>query len=172
MTTKKCRFDTERLLVGEWHSLSADDWNEKDLIQFVCDLLTPAVTEELPESWQGPFSVERAGPWIVERDDEGAMLLVIERASQDPIGMMTLFEGDVDGQIRLGYLLSESVWGQGYGTELVQGFVEWCKASETISVFAGVSRSNVASQRVLIKGGFKMQQNAADSDQLFFELLL
>lgn len=172
MICKTCRFGTERLLVGEWHSLSADDGIDQELAQIVIAMLTPSVTRSLPPGWQGKYTIERAIEWIAERDREGATLLVLERSSRTPVGLMILFE-DVDanlGQtVRLGYLLSESAWGGGIATELVQGFVEWCRTVEIASIVGGVERDNIPSQRVLEKSGFVSQPGADDEAELFFE---
>jgi hypothetical protein len=69
---KTCRFVTERLLVGEWHSLSADDWAHQELADVVSAILTTRVTKSLPEGWQGAYTIERSSEWIQERDQDGA----------------------------------------------------------------------------------------------------
>ena len=168
-----CRFNTERLLVREWHSCSAVSVADQALAQVVCVLLTPSVTQSLPERWQGEYTTERASQWIEERDGEGTTLLVLDRLSGTPIGLMILFENDDDPRgriVRLGYLLAESAWGKGLASELVRGFVEWCRTVDIASIVSGVERDNVASQRVLEKNGFVLQQDKDDSADLFLEL--
>lgn len=138
-------------------------------------MLTPSVTQSLPEAWQGAYTTERANEWIDERDREGATLLVLERSSRTPVGLMILFESDdeqIDRTIRLGYLLSESAWGQGLASELVQGFVKWCRTVEIVLIIGGVERDNIPSQRVLEKNGFVSQGSADDHPELFFMLQL
>ena len=91
----------------EWHSYSADRLADQDLAQVVFVLLTPSVTQSLPERWQGEYTTERASQWIEERDNEGTTLLVLERSSGTPIGLIILFENNDDPRgrtIRLGYL--------------------------------------------------------------------
>jgi ribosomal-protein-alanine N-acetyltransferase len=70
-----------------------------------------------------------------------------------------LFEAEVQTgvgvDIRLGYVLAEPAWGRSLGSELVGGFVEWCRAqSEIGSLIAGVAADNPASIRILEKSGF------------------
>ena len=128
MVLRTCQFETERLLVKEWHSLLTSDWQQKKLAQVVVDMLTEPVTRSLPESWQGSYTIERAEGWIKERDDEGTTLLIIDKLTRRVVGLMILIEteaqdGSGDTEVRLGYLLSEATWGKGIATELVNGFV-------------------------------------------------
>ena len=99
MIGKTLRFQTERLLVNEWHSVANQESNPLDLADVVRAILTTPVTRTLPEVWQGPYTVERARDWIKERDLEGTTLLVVERSSRRPIGLVVLFEED---EARLG----------------------------------------------------------------------
>lgn len=175
MVCKTCRFVTERLLVEEWHSLSADDWAHQELAHVVSTMLTARVTQSLPEGWQGAYTIERASEWIQERDREGATLLVVERSSRMPVGVMILLESDdekLGRSVRIGYLLSESAWGQGLASELVQGFVGWCRMAGIGSIVGGVERDNVPSQRVLEKNGFVCAPSTDGAAGLFFELRL
>ena len=138
-------------------------------------MLTPTVTQALPESWQGNYTLDRATTWIEERDQEGTILLVLDRSSRTPVGLMILFEGENEHAgrtIRLGYLLSESAWGQGLASELVEGFVDWCKSVEIASVIGGVERDNFPSQRVLEKNGFVRLPTIEEHGDLLFELRL
>ena len=117
MRCRGCAFETERLLVQEWHALSSRDGQQQDLVYVVATMLTEPVTRSLPASWQGSYTVERAREWIAERDREGATLLVVDKSTCQAIGLMILFETDAENggdgiEVRLGYLLSESAWGR------------------------------------------------------------
>jgi len=163
------------MLVKEWHSLSAGDSRAEDLASVVRAILTPPVTQSLPECWQGEYTVERASEWIEERDQEGATLLVMDRSSGVPIGLMILFESD-DEQlgrcVRVGYLLAEPVWGRGLASELLNGFVDWCRTVDISSILGGVERDNIASQRVLAKNGFEVLPTAKEHGDLLYVLQL
>jgi RimJ/RimL family protein N-acetyltransferase len=119
----------------------------------------------------------RAIAWIRERDDESATLIVTDRETATPVGLMILFEipcEDSSGRIdvRLGYLLAESAWSQGLGTELVAGFVEWCLSKTRVrSISGGVGLDNPASAQVLIKNGFVAARPAIEGEQVY-ELVL
>ncbi len=172
-----CAFETERLSVKEWHALTPEDWCQHDLAAVVSAMLTPAVTQSLPESWQGSYDKERTLEWINERDEEGTTLLVVEKQSRLATGLMILFEigNEVNIEVRLGYLLAEPAWGQGFASELVGGFVRWCQAQSAIWKLAGgVERDNPASRRVLEKNGFQPVPSTVSQDhsEQIFELIL
>jgi len=172
MICKRCSFDTERMLVREWHAMPDYGPRAQGLAACVAAMLTPPVTRSLPEEWQGTYTLERASKWIEERDRDGTTLLVVERKSGLAIGLVILFETE-DGQsgtrVRLGYLLSESAWGRGLASELVRGFVGWCSTADVSLIVAGVERDNPASQRVLEKSGFKVVPDASDTANLMYE---
>lgn len=143
-------------------------------------MLTEPVTRSLPTPWQRDYTVDRARRWIAERDAEGATLLVVSKSSGQALGLMLLFEAsppdDLDGtEVRLGYLLAEAAWGQGLASELVAGFVAWCRTQPGVgSIAGGVEPGNVASQRVLEKNGFRPSDLADDraSDEDIMRLRL
>ena len=154
MVFESCAFHTARLDIREWHTRSADA-----LATFIVDLMTEPVTAALPPEWQGPYTPERAATWIAERDAEGPTLLVVERATDTPVGLVILYEIPTDGpcvDARLGYLFTESAWGRGFASELLAGLIAWCRADGQVrSLTGGVAPDNHASIRVLEKNGFR-----------------
>ncbi len=171
MICKSCSFTTDRLVVAEWHSLSPPDRQHGSLAQVVATMLTEPVTRTLPTAWQGSYTVSRAREWVRERDKEGTTLLVIDKSTKEPVGLVILIEVDsenaIDGiEVRLGYLLSEPAWGRGLATELVGGFVDWCRTQASIATLAGgVDADNPASIRVLEKNGFRLVEADAGKAQ-------
>ncbi len=177
MISRTCSFETPRLRVGEGHSAPLPPG--QDLEKIVVEMLTTAVTRSLPTAWHGDYTLERARAWIIERDREGATLLVIERTSGEPVGLVILFElasnGDPGGvTMRLGYLLAEGAWGHGYASELVGGFVSWCCSQPSIrSIASGVGPDNVPSARALTKNGFvAVDPPDSDDHEQVYELTL
>jgi RimJ/RimL family protein N-acetyltransferase len=151
---------------------------QDDLASIVAGILTEPVTRTLRVAWHGAFSEERARDWITERDREGAGLLVVEKATGSPVGLIILFEIPSDDgiEVRLGYLLAEASWNLGFATELVEGLVRWCHAQPIIrSVAGGVAPDNPASRRVLEKNGFHPDEIAGEddgSDETILRLIL
>ena len=173
MALGTCRFDTEHLIVREWHSKLVDSAGDLDLVKVVREMLSSAVTRSLPEDWQGDYTMARAKQWIEERDQEGVTLLVRDRLSCSPVGLVILHEsgdGPRSGSVRLGYLIAESSWGRGMASELIGGFIDWSRENRISSIVAGVERDNVASRRVLEKNGFVHRQGSEDQSEQFFEL--
>ena len=144
MLLRTCTFETTRLIVKEWHTLSPSDWHERDLPRVVAAMLTEPVTRSLPSEWQGSYTTER--------DRESTTLLVIYKSTQQAVGLMILSEmqaevGNDYIDVCLGYFVSEDSWGQGVASELVDGFVTWCRAQTSISsIPGGVALDNPASQ--------------------------
>lgn len=170
MICRSSSFTTDRLVVGEWRALSFSD---KDMINAVAAILTPRVTQSLPEDWRGEYSHSRAAKWLEDIDQEAATLLVLDGTTRNPIGLMILFESVEERSghtVRIGYMLAESAWGNGYATELLQGFVNWCKNTEIASVIGGVEKDNVASQRVMVKNGFTVLANSQIHSEILYEL--
>ena len=173
MICRTCSFETDRMLVREWNSLPPGHSRDQNLASLVVAILTPPVTRSLPEEWQGEYTLDRATKWIDERNQNGATLLVLERSSKMTIGLMLLFESDDDQSgrsVRIGYLLAESVWGRGLASELLKGFVDWCRTVEITSIVGGVERNNIASQRVLEKNGFTVLSNGEDRGDFVYGL--
>ena len=173
MILSRCTFETERLLVRDWHTLLPTEWEQQELALFVAATFTEPVTRPLPPIWQGSYTIERAREWIQERDKEGSTLLIVSKESKQPIGLMILqVEGDDSGVVvRLGYLLSEDSWGKGFATEMVSGFVDWSRRNPSIrSISGGVAVDNPASARVLEKNGFHIASDdggVAQDEQLY-----
>ena len=134
----------------EWRSFSSRDWRDQDLAQVVSEMLTENVTRSLPPAWQGKYTIERGRKWIKERDEEGTTLLVVDRSTLRVIGLMIFFieaeGGNGETELRLAYLLSADTLKQGIASELLTGFVAWCREESPISSIAGgVAPDNLAS---------------------------
>jgi len=166
------RFSTARLLVNEWHSFSQEEWPQQNLADVVVDTLSERVTKNLPPPWQGSYTVSRANQWIIDRDGEGVTLLVVNKVNNKAIGLVILFELEGSGKLRLGYLLDEASWGKGFASELIAGFVDWCRRNEICSITGGVERDNVASRRVLEKCGFVADKDNSEPGEQLFRLVL
>jgi len=74
-------------------------------------------------------------------------------------------------ELRLGYLLTESIWGKGIGSELVKGLVKMCSDSKMInSISGGVEKDNVGSIKVLEKNGFYKSNEELPGDMLLYKI--
>jgi ribosomal-protein-alanine N-acetyltransferase len=152
-----CEFRTGRLQVSPWRA--AAQRARLDLAGVIAELLTDRTTVALPQSWQGNFTVERARAWIAERDAESPTLLVMEAASARPVGLVILAEVPLEESmvdVRIGYVVAEASWGQGFATELVSGLVDWMRTEPLVrTLTGGVDLTNQASVRVMENNRFR-----------------
>jgi ribosomal-protein-alanine N-acetyltransferase len=179
MLCEACSFETSRLVVDEWHRWAKHGRSDSSLLHVIPSIMTEPVTRSLPSHWQGAYDVDRARGWIAERDREGPTLMVADRSTGEALGLLILHELEADDEegvdIRLGYMLAERAWGRGLASELVAGFVDWCRSQGGIrSIAGGVAHDNPASIRVLEKNGFRpLRETQQHSDgELIFELSL
>jgi RimJ/RimL family protein N-acetyltransferase len=76
---------------------------------------------------------------------------------------------DPQGQVTIGYGLVPHSWGNGYATEAVLAIIDVCRAHPDVRALAAdTTHDNVASQRVLVKTGFRFVRQ--DKDLLYYEL--
>lgn len=165
-------FTTERLLARSWHAAEERGTGD-DLAVAVAGMLTEPVTRWLPPQWGGPYSRARAREWIAQRDAEGPVLLVEDRESGQPLGLVLLFEeaGAEGIELRLGYLLAEDAWGRGLGHELLGGVVAWCRARGDVrSIVGGVAAENTPSIRLLERHEFVREPDATPDRELSYRL--
>ena len=173
----RCHFKTARLSVENVYPNYTDTASEPIIAKNLLLLLTPEVTQELPKSWQNITRAEQAIAWWQTQLNEG-VVLVIKTQTDDRInGLLFLYEaiknGQLSGDVHLGYLLKQSAWGKGYASELLAGLIGWAKQDRQINkLISGVSPSNKASMRVLEKNGFKSSPLKKGETTYFFEYTL
>jgi RimJ/RimL family protein N-acetyltransferase len=169
---QNCEFTTERLSVKDWLHGNEEVAEKLRFAKRTIRILSPKVTEALPDGWQKINTLEKANRWIFERAEEGIFLAVYDQSNQELLGFLFLYEcegekGLVD--LRFGYLLAESAWGKGLGTELIHGLVRWCEEHGQInSLSGGVEQGNIASMKVMEKTGFSIARDSKASDDVVF----
>ncbi|AQS37105.1 acetyltransferase, ribosomal protein N-acetylase [Shewanella psychrophila] len=197
-----CRFETPRLVVSVWPgSAEHQALNQTELAGMALDILSPNVTRALPPGWQNIHRLEDAKGWLEARAEECSFLVVRKREASQVIGFIFLHEEQYQEQqaqqllidnmvtLHLGYLLSESQWGQGFASEVIKGLVAWVSASnsgantdkaQVSKIIAGVESSNLASIAVLVKNGFSLcapsSEDSAkgvddDDEQAFYQIV-
>ena len=159
-------FETARLQVFE-ASMDMPAWECSELLLSIPPLLTPTVVENLPRHFSGIDSKTTAQAWL-ERMLRESCLFLVKSKSDGLIGF--LFASSEKGRdAHIGYLLSEDTWGKGFGTELLQGFIEYVSQSTTWDkLIGGVSQDNAASAHLLKKLGF-VEQPGRNGNVVFYE---
>ena len=171
--SQTCAFQTERLVVGPWHEVAAS--SNLDLAVAAASLITVETTANLPDAWPHSLTSDEAAGWIRQRNAESPTLLAVDRVSSQAVGLMVLAEfpnedGGVD--LRIGYVVGRSFWGQGLASELVAGLVNWAAGQPVVDALIGeVDPDNPASARVLRKAGFtQIQTEGNDGSMITYQL--
>ncbi|WP_417808120.1 GNAT family N-acetyltransferase [Thioclava sp.] len=161
------KFDTARLFIHSWRPVIEDRKARLSLEANLSSILTRPVLEHLPPPLQLGDQSGGVSSWIDARAEESEVLLVESKFSDDLVGLMILApdpDADKTPIMHIGYLLSEAVWGQGFGSELLDGLVSAVKEDRPLRLVAGVSRGNLASARVLQKAGFVVDPGVSTAD--------
>lgn len=170
----KCTFYTERLLIKSVKSQILDEVSKRLYTLKVLELLTPAVTSSLPREWQNISSYAEANNWWQQRIEESSFLSIRLKSNNEIIGFVFL-NGDETKQtqmdLHIGYLLGESYWAKGYGSELIKGLVKWAYLDKHIHcLVGGVEVNNLGSIKVMEKNGFSRSKlYSADTNVIFLE---
>ena len=141
-------YRTQRLLVEEVHAST----------------LLPL--DKLPDYFQQVTSSQGAAIWL-QRMLADSRLFMVEVSKGKVIGFLFVFESSDDVQI--GYLLAEDYWGQGFASELLQGFILYAQENEAWSMLVGgVDKSNIASAKLLEKLGFT-PRNGEEQQTIYYQ---
>lgn len=135
-------------------------WQQDDLDNLVKNANNPKIAERLTDAFPSPYTIEK-GKEFLDR---------VMR--QDPCEILAIdFNGKVIGNIgihpqsdvnrlnaELGYFIGEEYWGNGYAVDAIRQMVDYAFQNFPIErIFARPFGSNLASQRVLEKAGFKLE---------------
>ena len=169
-----CTFTTERLLIKSVQSQIVDDDSKRLYTRKVRELLTPAVTRSLPSEWQNISSYKEASNWWQQRIEESSFLSIQLKSNHEIIGFIFLYDDEtkqVQLDLHIGYLLGESYWAKGYGSELIKGLVDWAYSDKHIrSLVGGVEINNTGSIKVMEKNGFsRSKQGGSVKNVIFLE---
>jgi [ribosomal protein S5]-alanine N-acetyltransferase len=169
---QRCKFEIDRLLIQSWKYQIAIPLKKSDFAKKVINILTPKVTKNLPDGWNNINSIASATDWIKNRAEESSFLTVQFGSTKEIVGFVFLNESVASDNfidLRLGFLLSEVVWGKGVGSELISGLVRWCANEEDIrSISGGVEIDNIGSINVLEKNGFIISNSDNQKQDMVF----
>ena len=149
---QRCTFNTERLLIKSLNSQLFNEDSKRLYTRKVLALLTPTVTNSLPSEWQNITSYEEANNWWQQRIKESCFLSIQLKSNNEVIGFVFLYDDETKKRqldLHIGYLLGESYWAKGYGSELIKGLVNWAYVDQHIhSLIGGVEVNNIGSIKV------------------------
>ncbi len=164
-------FETKRLLVRPLSN------SETIPAEQIISILSDDVTRYLPPTWQGISDVDKAMSWLDDRIKDENLFLLKSKTDKDIIGFLFLdgiavdMDSDLESvlgsdqvneseELRVGYVLSESVWGQGLASELIQSLLQKLKKIGSVKpLVGGVVKENGASAQVLLKNAFSYRNS-------------
>ena len=93
---------------------------------------------------------------ILENDEECCYLISESSDTGERIGTCSFVPSKDGVTFDLGYCVHMKLWKRGYGTEMVQGLIDYAKSKGAETVKASVNKKNDASNAIMRKFGFKI----------------
>lgn len=111
-----------------------------------------------------------------DKPDNDFFIYAIER-KEDAVFVGTIaFVKDENMDDEIGYRFLEKYWGNGYGNEIVNGMINYCKNAGFIKLIACVANDNIASAKIIKNAGFEFVKDFVSDDlkisEQKFELIL
>ena len=128
---KSLAFTTARLEVSNVDSYLEVESAKSELLSSIVGFLSPSVVKSLPPYFNDINTESKADIWLAKMVSESHLFAINLKGSKSVIGFVFLYESD-NSIAHLGYLLGESFWHQGYGSELLFGLIESCRADQLI----------------------------------------
>lgn len=101
--------------------------------------------------------------------DNSFWIYAIERKKDAAfIGTVALVKNERNDEI--GYRFLEEYWGNGFGTEVCEGLINYCKKNNFIKLTAYAVDANIASQKILEKLHFKFVRKQIAEDLQLSEI--
>ena len=135
-------------------------WKEDDVSSLVKYANNLNIASRLTDKFPYPYSKEDALSFITaikQQDPVTIFAIEIENEAVGSIGIL-LQEDIWSKNAELGYWLAEHLWGKGIVTRAIREMIDFgFKSFDIERIFARPFGSNIASQRVLEKAGFKLE---------------
>ena len=144
-------------------------WRPTDLQRLVEVYADPVAARWVDDG--APITREEAESWldVTNRNyaTRGYGMFALERGGE-VIGFLGLVHPNQQEAVEVKYSFLRSCWGQGYASEAVAGALKYAEAVHGIEhIVATVAPENLASQRVLLKCGFKHAHRQDDTTEVF-----
>ena len=92
----------------------------------------------------------------LEDNTKGYYLTIMSNDTREIIGSSCIFPDEKCECFDIGYCIHKDYWKKGLGTELIGLIKAWVISHGGTQITAEVAKDNVASNRLLIKNGFKV----------------
>lgn len=161
-------FETSRLLVREYETSDAEDFIALNGNELVMQYIRPAVNRhEALELFETNLRFYRENPGM-------GRWAVLEKEFFVFVGSFAILPlpGDA-AKMQIGYALMPDAWGKGYASELVERGIPFFFQQQDKEVLYGVTEfPNIASQKVLLKSGFKEEIEFAEGEKQLKRFIL
>lgn len=135
-------------------------WQISDINDLVKNANNKKISDNLTNAFPNPYTLEDGEKFIKSLEEHNpakAFAIVVNNEACGAIGIFQ--QTDVhEKNAEMGYWLAEKHWGKGIITNAIKQIVEYgFKNFEITRIFARPFGSNLASQKVLEKTGFKLE---------------
>jgi ribosomal-protein-alanine N-acetyltransferase len=144
-------FETQRLTVRRYTINDKDIFylfsGNEEVMRYIRPVITKAESDQfLADNIQLYNTYPHTGRWAA-----------FEKASGSFVGSFSILVMDAgNNKLHIGYALLPQYWGKGYATELLkQGMAYFFDKHTATELYAITQLPNIASQRVLLKAGFR-----------------
>ncbi len=147
MEMKIDTIETKRLFLRGFEKKDAlfaiSIWNDREMGKYLPD---PSL-DEIDEAYLK--SVESLG-----EDEECCYLISQLQDSGERVGTCSFISSEEGKSYDIAYCVHKNFWRRGYGSEMVQGMIDYVRAQGGEKITVRVNKENVASNRIVSKFGF------------------
>ena len=156
-------YQTKRLFVWQVESVDV----EETFLSSIPRVLRPRVVSALPPYFSDINTSEDARTWISQVLNESMLLAVRLEKSSELVGFILLYP-DGEQNLRIGYLLAEDCWGQGFAGEMLTSLITvLAECGDWSRLVGGVEKDNIPSIRLLEKLGFVLTEETPDGVKIY-----
>lgn len=120
-------------------------WNDPEMGKYMPD---PSI-ENMDEEYRKVYET-------LEEDEECCYLISECLATGERIGTCSFVASEDGSTYDLGYCVHMKFWRNGYGTETLQGMIDYAKSCGAKKITASVNKKNEASNAIMRKLGFNI----------------
>ena len=160
-------FETDNLLVREFTTADAESFFLINSNDQVMRFIRPVKTREecdifLDENIRLYQEKPGTGRWAV-----------VDKSNSNIIGMFSILQIEQnDDRLHIGYAFLPPYWGKGYATVLLKaGTAHFIELHPQKILYAITRKGNVASEKVLLKGGFSLSGTYGEHENIWAHFL-
>jgi len=101
---------------------------------------------------------------LYDKIENDFWIYAISRKADDVFVGTVAMVKDKNRDDEIGYRFLEQYWGNGYGTEVFSGLIDYCKSMGLKKIIGCVATENVASLKILKNAGFQFVENFVSDD--------